>query len=100
MKTFKEFSLNVIPRGHKMVKIFTVDGNEVLVTKNKTGEFNISTDNQIVGTKSNERDAIRHAKEYIKRLGGGRFSKGGASPSGLPKNKTGPHIPWSYKKKI
>lgn len=75
MKTFKEFSLNIIPKGHKMVKILQSKSGEVMITK-KGNEFNIMFDNQTVDTEDNERDAMKSARNFVKMM-----SKGSAGMS-------------------
>ena len=90
MKTFKEFSFNITPKGHKMVKVFQSNAGEVMVTKDKDGEFNIMYDNQSVDTVKNEREAMKRARQFVqmmnksgipgvgtKNIGGKRSGRGG-----------------------
>ena len=75
MKTFKEFSLNIIPKGHKMVKILQSKEGEVMITK-KDNKFNIMFDNQTVDTEDNERDAMKSARNFIKMMNKSKGSGG------------------------
>ena len=75
MKTFKEFSLNIIPKGHKMVKVLQSKGGEVMVTK-KDNKFNIMFDNQTVDTEDNERDAMKSARNFVQMMGKSKSSGG------------------------
>ena len=86
MKTFKEFSLNIIPKGHQMVKILQSKQGEVRVTK-KGNEFNIMFDNQTVDTEDNERDAMRSARNFVQMMSKGKLT--GASSSNIGGKRTG-----------
>jgi len=90
MKTFKEFSFNIIPKGQKMVKVLQSNADEVMVTKDKDGKFNIMYDNQSVDTAKNEREAMKNARQFVqmmnksgmtgmgtKDIGGKRAGRGG-----------------------
>ena len=90
MKTFKEFSFNIIPNVQKMVKVLQSNAGEVMVTKDKDGKFNIMYDNQSVDTAKNEREAMKNARQFVqmmnksgmtgmgtKNIGGKRAGRGG-----------------------
>jgi hypothetical protein len=89
MKSFKEFSLNIAPKDHKIVKVLDSKSGEVMVTKDKEGKFNVMFDNQPVDTVDTEREAMRSAKNFQKLMGKSSFK--GASSSKLlrKKNKGG-----------
>ena len=80
MKSFKEFSLNIIPKGHKRVKIMQSNAGEVMVTKDKSGKFNVMFDNQAVEAgMDNERQAMKAAQDFVKMIGKSRGAVGAKS---------------------
>ena len=87
MKTFKEFSLNIAPKGHKIVKVLDTKGGEVMITK-KDNTFHIMYDNQTVDTEENEREAMKSARNFGQMMSKGNL--GGASSSKLGGKRTGP----------
>lgn len=100
MKTFKEFSINITPRGHRIVKVMNISNNEIMITKNKMNKYSIMYDNQIVDTVDNEKDAMKAAQNFGKVLSKGILGKSGVNTSKLLKNKKGPSIPWAGRKKV
>ena len=86
MKTFKEFSLNIAPKGHKIVKVLDTKGGEVMITK-KDNTFHIMYDNQTVDTEENEREAMKSARNFGKMMNKGNL--GGARAAKLGGKRTG-----------
>ena len=86
MKTFKEFSVNIAPKGHKIVKVLDTKGGEVMVTK-KDDKFHIMFDNQTVDTEDNEREAMKSARNFGQMMSKGNL--GGASSSKIGGKRTG-----------
>ena len=86
MKTFKEFSLNIAPKGHKIVKVLDTKGGEVMITK-KDNTFHIMYDNQTVDTEDNEREAMKSARNFGQMMSKGKL--GGASSSKIGGKRTG-----------
>lgn len=68
-KTFKEFAekVNLIPRGHKMVKIISQKGSEVMVTTNDN-KFHVIHDAEVMASKDSKNDAMKAAKDLITML--------------------------------
>ena len=80
MKSFKEFSLNIIPKGQKMVKVMQSSAGEVMVTKDKSGKFNVMYDNQAVeADMDNERQAMKAAQDFVKMIGKSKVGAGAKS---------------------
>ena len=67
MKSFKEFSINIAPKGHKIVKVLNHGGHEMMVTK-KDDKHHVMHDNEIVHSTNSERDAVRHARDFGKKM--------------------------------
>lgn len=86
MKTFKEFSLNIAPKGHKIVKVLDTKGGEVMITK-KGDTFHIMYDNQTVDTEDNQREAMKSARNFGQMMSKGGL--GGASSSKLGGKRIG-----------
>jgi len=87
MKSFKEFSINITPKGHKIVKVLTHGGHEMMVTK-KDDKHHVMHDNEIVHSTSSERDALRHARDFGKKMSKGSLGKTGATASNLASKKS------------
>lgn len=87
MKTFKEFSINIAPKGHKIVKVINHGGHEMMVTK-KDNQHHVMHDNEIVHSTGTEREAIRHARDFGKKMSKGKLGKTGATASNLGSKRT------------
>ena len=88
MKSFKEFSINIAPRGHKTVKVLNHGGHEMMVTK-KGDKHHVMHDNEIVHSTNSERDAVRHARDFGKKMSKRLTGKSVATASNLQSKRPG-----------
>lgn len=63
-----------------MVKVMQSSAGEVMVTKDKSGKFNVMYDNQAVeADMDNERQAMKAAQDFVKMIGKSKVGAGAKS---------------------